>query len=203
MIMSKSKSKSAKSESGAKSDKKEVTIGLTRTATGTTYNTDDVIDYQTYRTTQPKKERKRLISGTDANPNYLRDEYSKRDEHGSKRAIDNNKSLLNYYFAPDNVRSLSAAANTGNSNSSNYTNRSKIASTANKSKTKTLTAEDVRKQREDDEYYVKICNTAGACASAVVTGAVLTKKLGLWGGKKRKTRLNRNTRFNRKTRKLI
>ena len=182
--MSKSRGKSAKN----------VTIGLTRTATGTTYNTDDVIDYQTYRAKQPKKERRRLISGTDKNPDYLRDEYSKRDEHGSKNAIDNNKSLLNYYFAPDNVRSLSAAANTGNPNSSNYTNRSKIASTANKSKDKTLTVEDVRKQRDDDEYYVKICNAAGACASAVVTGAVLTKKLGLWGGKKRKTRRNRKTR---------
>lgn len=182
--MSKSRGKSAKN----------VTIGLTRTATGTTYNTDDVIDYQTYRAKQPKKERRRLISGTDKNPDYLRDEYSKRDEHGSKNAIDNNKSLLNYYFAPDNVRSLSAAANTGNSNSSNYTNRSKIASTANKSKDKTLTVEDVRKQRDDDEYYVKICNAAGACASAVVTGAVLTKKLGLWGGKTRKTRRNQKSR---------
>lgn len=48
--MSKSKAKSAKN----------VTIGLTRTATGTTYDTDDVIDYQTYRAKQPKKKEEDL-----------------------------------------------------------------------------------------------------------------------------------------------
>lgn len=159
---------------------------IARTSTSE-YNVDSMEDYRTYQSKLPKESRKRLVSGTDNNPNYLRDERSHRDEHLSKKELAKNKSFYNYYLAPDNVSSLSAAANTGNPNSSHYIDRMLAVNAANRSQHKILTEKDIRKNQKD-EYYVQICNRAGACAAIILTGAYITKKLGLWGGKSKKNK---------------
>ena len=123
------------------------------------YNVNSMEDYRTYQSKLPKESRKRLVSGTDNNPNYLRDERSHRDEHLSKKELANNNSFYNYYLAPDNVSSLSAAANTGNPNSSHYIDRMLAVNAANRSQHKILTEKDIRKNQKD-EYYVQICNRA-------------------------------------------
>lgn len=151
------------------------------------YNVNSMEEYRTYQSKLPKESRKRLVSGTDNNPNYLRDERSHRDEHLSKKELANNNSFYNYYLAPDNVSSLSAAANTGNPNSSHYIDRMRAVNAANRSPHKILTKEDIRKNQKD-EYYVQICNRAGECAAIILTGAYITKKLGLWGGKSKKNK---------------
>ena len=151
------------------------------------YNVNSMEEYRTYQSKLPKESRNRLVSGTDNNPNYLRDERSHRDEHLSKKELANNNSFYNYYLAPDNVSSLSAAANTGNPNSSHYNDRMRAVNAANRSQHKVLTEEDIRKNQKD-EYYVQICNKAGACAAIILTGAYITKKMGLWGGKSKKNK---------------
>ena len=163
-----------------------VRFGPARTLTSE-YDVNSMEEYRKYQSKLPKESRKRLVSGTDNNPNYLRDERSHHDEHLSKKELANKNSFYNYYLAPDNVSSLSAAANTGNPNSSHYIDRMRAVNAANRSQHKILTKEDIRKNQKD-EYYVQICNRAGACAAIILTGAYITKKLGLWGGKSKKNK---------------
>ena len=161
-----------------------VSFGPARTLTSE-YDVKSMEEYRKYQSKLPKESRKRLVSGTDSNPHYLRDERS--DEYLSRKELAKNKSFYNYYLAPDNVSSLSAAANTGNPNSSHYIDRMRAVNAANRSQYKILTKEDIRKNQKD-EYYVQICNRAGECAAIILTGAYITKKLGLWGGKSKKNK---------------
>jgi hypothetical protein len=58
----------------------------------------------------------------------------------------------------------------------------------------TLTKKEVT-ENPQNEYMVSICNNKGACLALVVTGAVLAKQLGFFGGKVRKqTKKNKSRR---------
>ncbi len=134
----------------------------------------------------------RIIQGSDQNRKYLRDENSNAEEHYTDDELNSFKSEGDLPNAECRVKELRQIANYNNQNKSEFDVSRKDLAQLTNSYNNSLTTSDVKQRDKNEEYEVTICDKFGACAILVVTGAVLGKQMGFWGGKSRKSRNNKN-----------